>query len=419
MTEIVRAGFMPLLDCAPLVVAAAEGFARAEGIELVVSRETSWAAVRDRLAVDHLDVAHMLAPMPIAANLGLGPLDSPLFVPLSLGFGGNTVTVSTSLWDALADAGARADFDAATTAAAMAKVVSRRAQAGADRLVLAIVHPHSAHHYELAYWLASAGVVPGRDVELVVVPPSLTAAALATGEIDGFCAGEPWGSVAVAHGAGRIVTTKAHIWRSSPEKVLGVRTDWADADSGRLDALVRAVYRAAVWCDDPANRPALVALLARAEFVGQPAELLAPGLSRRLAAADGATREVPDLLTFAARAATFPWVSHALWLYTQMVRWRQAPFSAEALRIARETYRPDLNRRALASLGALLPSANAKIEGALATATPAGSPSGRLMLGPDGFFDGRVFDPEHAGSYLAALGATGAAGGAGQREADP
>jgi NitT/TauT family transport system ATP-binding protein len=404
MTHEVRAGFTPLLDCAPLIVAATQGFAEAEGLHLAISRETSWATVRDRLAVGHLDTAHMLAPMPIAANLGLGPLASPLLVPMSLGFGGNTVTVSRAVWEELAAHGAPASFDAAATARAMAALVAARRTSGARRLVLGIVHPHSAHHYELAYWLASADVLPTRDVDLIVVPPSLSADALATGQIDGFCAGEPWGSVAVARGAGVIVTTKAHIWRSSPEKVLGVRTEWAAADGERLDALVRAVYRAALWCDEPANRETLAGLLARPEHIGQPVELLMPGLTRQLVAADGTRHAVPALLTFAARAATFPWISHALWLYTQMVRWQQAPLSAEGLAIAAATYRPDLYRRALAPLGALLPASDSKIEGALALESPAGAASARLSLGPDGFFDGRVFDPEQATAYLAALG---------------
>lgn len=404
MKREIRAGFMPLLDCAPLIVAATRGFAEEEGFDLVISRETSWATVRDRLAVRHLDVAHMLAPMPIAANLRIGPLASPLLVPMSLGFGGNTVTVSRAVWDELAQHGAPADLDAAGTAKAMAALVAARKAKARERLVLGIVHPHSAHHYELAYWLAAAGVMPGRDVELIVVPPSLSAAALAAGQIDGFCAGEPWGSIAVAQGVGVILTTKAHIWRSSPEKVLGVRTEWAEADPERLDALVRAVYRAAIWCDEPANRDELAELLARPEHIGQPVDWLRPGLTRQLTAPDGSQHAVPDLLTFAARAATFPWISHALWFYTQMVRWHQAPLSAEALAIAAATYRPDLYRRALKPLGAVLPSSNSKIEGALRTETPAGSATGRLSLGPDGFFDGRVFDPEEATAYLAALG---------------
>lgn len=400
--EEVRIGFMPLLDAAPVVVAAALGLAAEEGLQLTLLRETSWATLRDRMAVGHLDAAHMLAPMPIAANLGLGPLPMSLIVPMALGFGGNTVTVSQELWRQLAEFGAPSNLDAAETGSAMGRLVAARQKRGQPRLVLAIVHPHSAHHYELAYWLASVGVVPGRDVELVVVPPQLTAAALAAGQLDGFCAGEPWGSVAVDEGAGRILTTKAHIWRSSPEKVLGVRTAWAEQDQDRMARLVRSIYRAATWCDEPANREALCQLLSRPDYLGQPVEVLRPGIERRLKIGDGLEREVAGFLTFAERAATFPWISHALWMFTQMVRWDQVAYSDAALLVAKATYRPDVYRAALAPFGIAVPSASSKVEGALSGETPVGTASGRLTLGPDGFFDGRVFDPDHVSDYIAA-----------------
>jgi NitT/TauT family transport system ATP-binding protein len=396
----VRVGFIPLSDVAPLAVAAGLGFAEQEGLRITLLRETSWATLRDRLAVGALDAAHMLAPMPIAANLGLGPLPMSLVVPMALGFGGNTVTVSRAVWADLVRLGAGGDLDAAATATAMARLVAERRAQREPRPVLGIVHHYSAHHYELAYWLASAGVEPGRDVELVVVPPSLMAAALEARQLDGFCAGEPWGSVAVAEGAGHILTTKAHIWRSSPEKVLAVRRDWAEEDAGRLARLVRAVYRAAVWCDEAANRDRLVDLLAGGELLAQPAAVLRPGIARELDLGDGLRAKVSGFLTFAERAATFPWVSHALWLYTQMVRWRQVGFSAAAADVARATYRPDLYRAALAPLAVAVPSASAKVEGALTRETPVGTATGRLTLGPDGFFDGRMFDPDRVADYL-------------------
>lgn len=399
-TGEVRIGFIPLSDVAPLAVAAALGFAEQEGLKLSLLRETSWATLRDRMAVGVIDAAHMLAPMPIAANLGLGPLPMSLIVPMALGFGGNTVTVSNAVWDDLVRLGAPADLDAGGTAAAMSRLVAERRASGATRPVLGIVHHYSAHHYELAYWLASAGVVPGRDVELVVVPPSLMAAALEAGQLDGFCAGEPWGSVAVAQGVGQIVTTKAHIWRSSPEKVLAVRKDWAEQDEERLARLLRAVFNAAVWCDDPANRDQLVELLAGDDLLGQPAAVVRPGIARELDLGQGRKASVAGFLTFAERAATFPWLSHALWLYTQMVRWRQVGYSETAAAIAGATYRPDLYRAALAPLGVAVPSASAKVEGALERETPVGTATGRLTIGPDGFFDGRRFDPERVAEYL-------------------
>ena len=87
------AGFMPLLDSAILVAAREKGFTAAEAIDLVLVRETSWANIRDRMAVGHFQVAHVLAPMPIASNLGLTPLAVPVIAPMALGLGGNAVTV--------------------------------------------------------------------------------------------------------------------------------------------------------------------------------------------------------------------------------------------------------------------------------------------------------------------------------------
>jgi NitT/TauT family transport system ATP-binding protein len=401
--DVIRAGFIPLLDSSPLIVAGRMGFAEAEGLRLMLVRETSWATLRDRMAVRHLDVAHMLAPMPIADNLGLNPLPGKLIAPMALGFGGNTITVSLPLWEELADQGASAEFEAASIARAFATVVARRKAKGQSRVTLGIVHSHSAHHYQLAYWLRSAGILPGRDVDFVVVPPSLSSAALASAQVDGFCAGEPWGSAAVAEGVGCTILTNAHIWRRSPEKVLSVRQGWAEENPERLMRLLRAVYRAARWCDEPDNRPKLASLLSGEDIIGLPEHIIRPGLERRLRTPSGNTRDVPGLLTFAEHAATFPWISHALWMLSQMVRWRQVQLTPEAVAIARRTYRPDLYRAALASLAVVLPSANSKVEGALAQETPAASPDGKLTLGSDAFFDGRVFDPDRIEDYIAAL----------------
>lgn len=397
----VRAGFMPLLDSALLVAAREQGFAEDEGVDLVLVREISWANIRDRLAVGHFDVAHMLAPMPIACNLGLTPLAAPTIVPMALGLGGNAVTVSEALWRAMETHGARADLDPASTGSALRAALRDRTEAGADAARFAVVHPHSGHNYELRYWLASCGIDPDRDVEIVIVPPPLMADALGSGRIDGFCAGEPWNTAAVARGVGRIATVKAKIWRSSPEKVLGVATRWADANPEALAALLRALYRAAAWCGSAANRAALARLLARPGYVDCPEDWLLPALNGLIATGGGASVAVPDFFVPRDRAATFPWKSHALWFYSQMVRWRQIAHTPENAAVARATYRPDLYRAALKPLGAALPGANAKVEGALAEATPVGSAGASLTLGPDGFFDAAVFDPDRLDDYVA------------------
>lgn len=405
----ITAGFMPLLDSALLVTAKEEGFAEAEGVDLALVRETSWANIRDRLAIGHFQAAHMLAPMPIACNLGLTPLASRTIAPMALGLGGNAVTVSNALWEEMEKHGARADLDPARAGAAVKAVVAERADAKRPLLRFAVVHPHSGHNYELRYWLAACGIDPERDVEIVILPPPLMADALGAGTIDGYCVGEPWSTAAVMARRGHIATVKAAIWKGSPEKVLGAQAQWAENHPEALTALLRAIYRSALWCADPANREELAEILSRPAYVDRPAEWMLPALSGKIGVGDGAIVPVEDFFVPFAKAATFPWKSHALWLYTQMVRWGQVAHDKAKESVARETYRPDIYRAALEPLGVALPGANAKVEGALKRATPVGSAGASLTLGPDGFFDGGLFDPDKIDDYIASQARPGAA----------
>lgn len=395
------AGFMPLLDSSILVAAREKGFAAAEAIDLVLVRETSWANIRDRMAVGHFQVAHVLAPMPIASNLGLTPLAVPVIAPMALGLGGNAVTVSTAVWAQMLDQGATPDFDPASTGKALQQVIARRASLSEPVLRFAVVHPYSGHNYELRYWLAACGIDPVRDIEIVIVPPPLMADALASGAIDGYCVGEPWSTAAAVQGYGRIATVKAAIWRSSPEKVLSTSANWAADEPEALAALLRALCRSAQWCAEPSNRNELAQILSDKAYLGRPAEWMLHGLSGELDAGGGDIRRAADFFVPFAKAATFPWKSHALWFYSQMVRWGQVQHTLENTNTARETYRPDLYRSALTPLGVALPAANAKVEGALLSPTPVGSAGASLTLGPDGFFDATLFDPDKLDAYIA------------------
>lgn len=405
--QTIRAGFIPLTDCAPLIVAEELGFARQEGLKLDLVRETSWATIRDRIAVRHLDVSHMLAAMPLASNLGLTPLPAALVAPVALGTGGNTVTVSRQLWAELQEHGATPDFSARNAANAFAALVSSRKRRAAPKITFAVVHQYSAHRYQFAYWLASAGVDPDRDLDIVVVPPPLMADALAGHQVDGFSVGEPWGTVAALEGSGHILTTTTHIWQYSPDKVVGMRRDWAEKDPDRLARLVRAVYRAAEWCDAPQHAPELAEIMARPQYLDRAPEAVKPGIERRLATADGSVLAIPAFMTYAGHAATFPWQSHALWFYSQMVRWGDATLSTASLEAVKAAFRPDLYRAALAPLGLTLPNASSKVEGALRSVTPVAATTGRLDLGPDVFFDGGTFDPEDVEGYLASFSVPG------------
>jgi ABC-type nitrate/sulfonate/bicarbonate transport system substrate-binding protein len=384
-------GFIPLLDCAPLAVAVEKGFASAEGLDLRLVRETSWANIRDRVVVGHFDAAHMLGPMAIASTLGVGHLKVPMAVPLSMGLGGNAITLSLRVWDAMTCEGAVVGDDPKALGEALRRVVQARERAQKTQFTFAMVYPFSAHNYELRYWLASCGIDPDRDVRLVVIPPPLLVDAMREGQIDGFCVGEPWNSLAVAVGVGCIAVPTTAIWRLSPEKVLGCRLEWAQRHPDRLQALVRALYRSAQWCEDPANHGELARLLAEPRFVGAPADILLRGLSNRLRLyPEGELRHLPDFYVPASHAATFPWVSHALWFYSQMVRWQQVAFDASHVAQVRATYRPDLYRLALSKAASDVPTIDSKVEGA-------------HQYGPDGFFDARRFDPDDLLNYLREL----------------
>ena len=365
-------GFMPLLDCASLVVAVERGFAAEEGLDLRLVRETSWANIRDRLVVGHFDAAHMLAPMTIACTLGVGHIRAPIIAPISLGLGGNAITVSLPLWAQMAREGATTGNFTASQGAALKRVIVARERAHREPLAFGMVYPFSCHNYELRYWLAAAGIDPDRDVRLTVIPPPFLADALRTGQIDGFCVGEPWSSVAVDAGVGAIVMPTSELWPLSPEKVLGCRAEWAERYPEQLAALLRALYRAALWTERPENHAEVAKLLAEPRYVGAAAGLLHRALAGRLTLEPGSDPVVlRDFYVPASHAATFPWVSHALWMYAQMVRWRQVEHSAEHATAVRSTYRPDLYRAALARLRVDIPPVDLKVER---------------------FFDGRTFD---------------------------
>lgn len=247
MTTQIRAGFLPLIDAAILIAAREKGFAETESIDLALVRETSWANVRDRLAVGHFDAAHILAPMPLAANMGLTAIGQKLFVPMALGLGGNAITVSMALHKRLGEPSANNPSEAGT------RLADLIAQSTEPKLRFAVVHPFSAHNFELRYWLAASGISPERDVEIVVLPPALVPDALAAGSIDGYCVGEPWNTLAVRAGTGRILTTKNAIWASSPEKVLALPAGMLETAPDLVASLVRALTESATR-QEPGSR---------------------------------------------------------------------------------------------------------------------------------------------------------------------
>lgn len=320
MTGELQLGFIPLVDAAPLIVAHARGFFASEGLTVSLSREGSWATVRDKVAAGALDGAHMLSPMVIAASLGIGSETKAMIAPLALNRGGAAITLSTRL------AGEQ------PAGVQLARLARRRQEEGASPLTLAVVYPYSIHNYLLRTWLVGLGLDPDRDVRLTVAPPSRTADLLAEGVIEGFCAGAPWNAVAEAAGVGRTVAHVEEVLPDAPDKVFGVTEYWAAANPQVLAGLVRALDAAGRWCAASENRQALAALLARPEHVGASVQAIRQGLQAIAFGADELGRPRPD---------------HALWILDQMARWGQAD-PAGAAKAAARIYRPDLYDQALA-----------------------------------------------------------------------
>jgi two-component system, oxyanion-binding sensor len=379
---IIHAGFIPLTDSAPLIVAKHLGFDEEFGVALRLHREVSWANIRDKTERGIFDCAHMLAPMPIAATLGLGRAPVAMIAPMALNLNGNTITVSNDLFTAMEAAdpvGARGGGMGAATA--LAKVVRAREAKGAPPLTLGMVYPFSCHNYDLRYWLAGAGIHPDNDVTLIVIPPPLIAEGLAAGHVDGYCVGAPWGAVSVANGGGHIVATKQELWANSPEKVLGTRLDWAQRNPALLQALIMALLRAAQWLDRRENRDEAVRILAMPEHIGVETALIRRALTGSLIRHPGGEPgDDADFILFHRHAANFPWVSHAMWLLTQMLRWGQIAGPLDIGAIAGQIYRPDLYRQAAQALGLSVPVDNVKAESRL--------------------FGDEHFDPALAGAYL-------------------
>ncbi len=380
MTRSLHIGFIPLIDAAAVIVAVDRGFTAAEGLDVTLVREVSWSNVRDKLNIGLFDAAHLLAPVAIASSLGLGHVKVPIVAPFNLGLNGNAITVSPALHAAIMSEIDGDPFDPMATALALSRVVAARRKSGAEPLTFGMTFPFSTHNYQLRFWMAAAGVDPDEDVRLVVLPPPYMVDSLANGQVDAFCVGAPWNSIAVDRGVGRILHFVSDILVRAAEKVLAVRQSWSEKNPEVLAALIRAAFRATEFIEH--NRAETAHILAQPERVGVDADIIRRTLDGRLKISpDGTMRESSRYLLVGREGAGRPDPVQAAWLYAQMVRWGQASLSSEALRIAKAVFRPDLYD---AVLGFQQPSS--------------GGASDAM-----GAFAGPAFDAEDVAGYLASL----------------
>ena len=313
-----------LTDAAPVVLAQTAGLFAAEGLAVRIAVEPSWANIADKLAWGLLDAAVMLPPLAIAMRLGLRGPSTDLIVPAGISRNGNAVTAAADL--------ARDVLAGGRPVPAVAAARLKDAMPKARPLRFAVVHAFSTHDLLLRLFLQGGGIDP-MAADITIIPPADMPAALAAGQIDGFCAGAPWSGVAAQAGSGRMIAASSAIWPNHPEKCLAVRAAWSDANPSALLRLLRAVQRAGQRCDDPGEAAGLAAVLARDEWVGVPAHLIEASLP-----GNGGTDV--DQSVFAAHGASVPAPADARRFAREMARWRDMPPDAEAW--AASMYRPDL-----------------------------------------------------------------------------
>jgi two-component system, oxyanion-binding sensor len=205
VTKPLHIGFIPLVDAAALIVAVDKGFCAEQGLDVRLVREVSWSNVRDKLNIGLFDAAHLLAPVAIASSLGLGHVKVAIAAPFNLGINGNAITVSPALQAAIMDEIDGDRFDPLVTSRALARLVAKRRKAGVEPLTFGMTFPFSTHNYQLRFWMAAGGVDPDEDVHLVVLPPPFMVDSITNGQVDAFCVGAPWNSIAVDRGVGHIL----------------------------------------------------------------------------------------------------------------------------------------------------------------------------------------------------------------------
>ncbi|MBD2293916.1 ABC transporter substrate-binding protein [Anabaena sphaerica FACHB-251] len=359
-------GYIPLTQAAPLIVAKEKGFFAEYGLEVNLNPETSWKDIAKGVATSKLDAAQMVAGMPLAMTLGAGGKNAVSMVTaMTLSRNGSAITFSKELLNA----GVKNLADFQTTI-----------NADLDKThTLGIVHPASMQNLLLRYWLAESGIQPDVDVSLMVIPPEEMLTALQDGKIDGYCVGEPWNSHAVDQNVGFITAITSELWNGHPDKVLGVREDWAQENPQTHLALVKALLAACEYCDDIRNREEVITLISQPDYLGSNSLLLRPGLIDTYKHNHHQQTQTSHQFYF--NKANYPDRNEMLWILTQLARWGLVAFPKNWVEVIDRVCRPDIFGAAARERGIL--------------------DIGREE--PIQLFDGKVFNPSEPIEYLKSL----------------
>jgi nitrate/nitrite transport system substrate-binding protein len=338
----VRIGFIPLTDCASVVMASVLGFDEKYGVKIIPTKEASWPGVRDKLVNGELDLAHVLYGLVYGVHMGTAGPKKDMAVLMTLNRNGQAITLSRRL----ADAGARNVNE-------LAKVMA------SDRreYTFAQTFPTGTHAMWLYYWLASAGIHPLRDSKVITVPPPQMVANMRVGNMDGFCVGEPWNHRAILDGIGVTAATTQDVWKDHPEKVLGATAEFVQKNPNTCRAVMAAILEASRWIDAGLqNKLRMAETIAARAYVNTSVDAINQRILGRYQNGLGRTWDDPDHMKFYdGGAVNFPYLSDGMWFLTQHKRWGLIKEHPDYLKIAREINRIDLYRQAATATQTPLP----------------------------------------------------------------
>jgi nitrate/nitrite transport system substrate-binding protein len=366
-TRAMRFGMIALTDCAPIVIAHEMGYFKKFGIESVVSKEASWAVIRDKMNLGENQATHMLYGMPYGSTMGLlGSPKKPMVIPFCLNHNGQAITLTKEL----RSKGIRQP--------AQLKPLADAAREAGEPLSFAMTFPTGTHAMWMRYWLASGGINPDKDVTLITIPPPQMVANMKVGKMHGFCVGEPWNARAIADDIGFTAITTQQIWKDHPEKVFALTEEFAEKNPKTVRALLRALIESSQFIDKLENRTRVAEVVSRPQYINCDANIILGRLLGRYDYGDGRSEQDPLYMTFFDRDTNFPWKSHGLWWISQFRRWGMVGGDADYAAIVDKVHRPDIYREVAKELGVAAPVLDAKAE----------------VL-----FDGLTFDPADPEQY--------------------
>jgi nitrate/nitrite transport system substrate-binding protein len=319
-SDPVRLGFIPLTDCSPIVMAKELGLFKKYGVEVIVTKESSWANVRDKILTGELDGDHCLYSMPFSVYTGVGgKAGSEMKIAMMLNVNGQAISLSN-------DFCGKVGFKQMNK---VAPVVEAKIKAEKE-VTFAMTFPGGTHDLWLRNWMAIAGLNQ-KAVKIITIPPPQMVANMKVGNMDGFCVGEPWGGVAVKQGVGFTQIATQDIWKDHPEKALVVNKDFSSQRKGDLVKVMKAVMEACIWLDVPANRKKAAAIIGKAPYVNAPADVIENRLMGNYDLGCNQGTEIYDndyMLFHKGGAVNYPRKSYAIWAMAQFVRFgylKEAP----------------------------------------------------------------------------------------------